>query len=254
MKFDFDDHSGMNASSVISSGKSLTSQAFDRLRADILAGLLSPGDRLRIQTLSEQYDVGTTAIREALSRLVSDGFVDFEDQRGFCVTPVSRDELVDLTQTRIEIEAMALRHAMERGGIDWESNLLGSFHRLSRTPAPTSPELHAAWEVMHRQFHEALLAGCASPLTLRLFRMLYDKSERYRNLAERYTSEKNRDPGTEHQQLMEAAMQRDAERACHLLSEHYWKTTEIVLQQVFTDTPRPENHGGRKARRGGAVN
>lgn len=88
----------MDDTPITSTGRSLTTQAFGRLRADILTGQLSPGERLRIQALSEQYNLGATAIREALSRLVSDGFVESEDQRGFCVAPVSRDELVDLTQ------------------------------------------------------------------------------------------------------------------------------------------------------------
>jgi len=120
----------MDTSATSSPSKSLTSQVFGRLRTDILSGQLAPGERLRIQALSEQYAVGATAIREALSRLVSDGFVESEDQRGFCVAPVSRDELVDLTQTRIELESVALQQAVERGGIDWESQVLSSFHRL----------------------------------------------------------------------------------------------------------------------------
>lgn len=213
--------------------KSLTSLVFGRLRTDILSGALQPGERLRIQALSKQYGVGSTAIREALSRLVSEGFVGVEDQRGFCVTPVSREELVDLTQTRIALECLALNQAVERGGIDWESDLLGSYHRLSRTPPPSSPELHAAWEVTHRQFHMALLKGCASPWLMQLCGLLYDKSERYRNLAEPYTSVKNRDALSEHRSLMEAAMARDAALARKLLEEHYWRTTEIVLNTTF---------------------
>ena len=108
------------------------------------------------------------------------------------------------------MECSALRLALKHGGIDWESNVLSAFHRLQRTPAPSSPELHEAWAAVHRQFHEALIAGCASPWMLRLCRLLYDQSERYRNLAEQYTTEKNRDAAKEHRELMEAAMARTA--------------------------------------------
>ena len=235
------------------SAKSLTSLAVERLRGDILAGQLRPTERLRIQALSERYGIGATAIREALSRLVTDGLVDSEDQRGFCVTPVSREDLTDLTQTRVEVEGSALRLALKHGGIDWESNVLSAFHRLQRTPVPSSPELHEAWVAVHRQFHETLIAGCASPWTLRLCRLLYDQSERYRNLAEQYTSEKNRDAAKEHRELMEAAMARDADRAVQLLSGHFWETTGIILKAVFNDdaTARKVKRGpGRKPRGG----
>ncbi len=230
-------------------GKSLTSLAVERLRGDILSGLLRPAERLRIQALSERYEIGATAIREALSRLVTDGLVDSEDQRGFCVTPVSREDLVDLTETRVQVECAGLRQALVRGGVEWESNVLSAFHRLQRTPTPSSPDLHEAWASVHRQFHEALLVGCVSPWTLRLCRLLYDQSERYRNLAEQHTSGANRDAMTEHRELMDAAMARDADRATQLLGEHFWATTGIILKAVFNEGETPgdvQRRGGRK--------
>ncbi|MFM2056938.1 MAG: hypothetical protein RLY71_1323, partial [Pseudomonadota bacterium] len=107
----------------ISAPRSLTSMAFERLRHDILQGHLAPTERLRIQALSERYQIGATAIREALSRLVTDGLVESEDQRGFTVAPVSREELLDLTQTRIQVEQMALRMAVARGDVEWETQV-----------------------------------------------------------------------------------------------------------------------------------
>ena len=210
--------------------KSLTSLAFERLRFDILAGELLPAERLRIQALSERYQVGATAIREALSRLVTEGLVAAEDQRGFNVAPVSRAELLDLTQTRVRVEQMALRLAIEKGDIEWESRLLASFHRLSRTPPPTSPNSDEQWSAVHRRFHEALIDGCASPWTMRLCKLLHDKSERYRNLAKHKTRDRGRDVAAEHHGLMDAAMARDAEAACRLLGEHFIETTQIILE------------------------
>jgi len=219
-----------------SSARSLTTLAFERLRQDILSGELRPQERLRIQALSERYAIGATAIREALSRLVPDGLVESEDQRGFFVAPVSRDDLIDLTQTRIEVEQMALRLAMERGDVEWESNLLSSLHRLSRTEPPTSPERARVWAQAHQQFHQALIAGCRSTWTLRLCRLLYEKSERYRNLSAQRTRTGDRDVAAEHRKLMDAAMARDTAAACKLLAEHFWETTDIILKSGFDDT------------------
>jgi DNA-binding GntR family transcriptional regulator len=215
------------------SARSLTGLAFESIRADILSGVLKPDQRLRIQALSTRYQIGTTGIREALSRLVTDGLVDSEDQRGFCVAPVSHEELVDLTRTRIQVEQLALRQAVAQGDVKWESNILSSFHRLSRVDAPTSPEKHAAWASAHQQFHEALIRGCESPWLLRLCALLYDKSERYRNLAGRQPDSQRRDVQVEHKALMDALMAHDADRACALLEAHFWETTEIILKSSF---------------------
>lgn len=216
-----------------SSARSLTGLAFENIRADILSGVLKPGQRLRVQALSARYKIGTSGIREALSRLVTEGLVDSEDQRGFCVAPVSDEELVDLTRTRIQVEQLALRQAIAQGDVEWESNILSAFHRLSRVDAPTSPEKHAAWALAHQQFHEALIRGCASPWLLHLCAMLYDKSERYRNLAERQPDSQRRDIQVEHKALMDAVMAHDADRACALLEEHFLETTKIILTSSF---------------------
>jgi GntR family transcriptional regulator, carbon starvation induced regulator len=217
--------------------KSLTSQAFERIRNDILLGILRPNERLKIQALGERYEIGATAVREALSRMVTDGLVESEDQKGFCVAPVSRDDLIDLTETRIAIEGMAVRKAIERGDVEWEAQVLSSFHRLSRTPPPTTLENHVPWAIAHRQFHESLVAQCGSRWLLRLCAMLYEKSERYRNLAERSTSPEQRDTATEHRELMVAiAMERNADKAVALMGAHFRVTTDVILRTGFVTT------------------
>ena len=226
-------HPPMEIAQPAANARSLTRQAFEQLRSDILHGHLRPTERLRITALAERYEVGATAIREALSRLVADGLVEAEEQRGFCVAPVSREELIDLTQTRIDVETLALRNAVARGDVEWESGLLSAFHRLSKAQLPTTPEHRVLWAATHRQFHEALLAGCGSPWLLRLCGLLYDKSERYRNLAEQAPQPPGRDTVSEHRALMDAAMQRDADGASRLLALHFNETMNIILRAGF---------------------
>ncbi|SDI49950.1 DNA-binding transcriptional regulator, GntR family [Paraburkholderia steynii] len=228
----------MDLDSSSATGKSLTTTAFELIRADILLGRLLPSERLRVQALSERYGVGATGIREALSRLVTEGLVDVEDQRGFCVSPVSREALLDLTETRIGVERLALSRAVLHGDVEWETNMLSAYHRLSRTPVPTDPVNHQAWATVHRQFHEALIRGCASPWLQRLCRLLYDQAERYRNLAElEMRSEPNlRDTFAEHKALLDAAMERDNEKLSILIGEHLTITTEIILKAGFDRT------------------
>lgn len=214
-------------------GRSLTLRAFDQIRADIISARLRPAERLRIQALGERYHTGATAIREALSRLVTDGLVEFEDQRGFCVAPVSREIWTDLAQTRLDVEQMALRYAVERGDINWESQLMSAFHRLSRTPPPDTPENATIWSEVHRQFHMALVGGCGSPWLMRLCGLLYDQSERYRNFAIAQSESNTRDTAGEHKELLDAALGRDAEKLNLLISEHFGRTTEIIRRANF---------------------
>ena len=232
-------------------GRGLTSIAFDHLRADVLHGVLKPQERLRVQALSARYQIGATAIREALSRLVTEGLVQVEDQRGFKVAPVSRDDLTDLTDTRVDLETLTLTHALKRGDTAWEADVMASYHRLSKCPPPTSPAAAATWGLMHRAFHEALLAGCGSVWLQTLCRLLYDKSERYRHLANIRTRSRSPNRSDEHRDLMDAVLRRDVKLSCRLLGEHYRRTTEIILKsdEVQALFEQPKASRGRVAAR-----
>ena len=142
-----------------SSKPTQTSQALQRIRDDILNGLIAPGERLIVANLVDNLATSQTPIREALMRLVSEGLVLLEDQRGFSVAPVSRDELVQLTEARAEIEALVLGGSRERGDDQWEGQVVADLHRLQKATQivieneAISPE----WEARHEQFHRTLV-------------------------------------------------------------------------------------------------
>lgn len=210
--------------------RSLTSATYRRLKKDILACALQPGQRLKTVDLSAAYGCSPGAVREALTRLVAEELVVSEDQRGFRVAPMSRSDLVDLTQTRIDIESVALRHAIARGGPQWRDAILPGAMRLSDEPildAQGAPNPH--WSKLHQDFHMALLAGCGSPRLLRLCLAHFHQSQRFRALTLRYL-ERGRSADGEHRELAEAVTALDAERAIRLLAEHYRRTTDLIIQ------------------------
>ena len=55
--------------------KTMTDYVYGQLREDIIQGKLIPDSKLKIEHLRGEYKVGATPLREALSRLSSDGFV-----------------------------------------------------------------------------------------------------------------------------------------------------------------------------------
>src|SRR5260370_33416941 len=79
-----------------------------RLRTDILSGRHAPGSKLLSSSLCEQYDISGGLLREVLPRLVGEGLAISEPQRGFRVTPVSEDDLRQLTEARALIESVVL--------------------------------------------------------------------------------------------------------------------------------------------------
>lgn len=219
--------------------KSLTAKVFEALRTDILACRFAPGQRLKIGELCERFEVSLGAIREALARLAAEGLVVAEAQKGFTVAPVSKADLADLTTTRVEIEALALRRAILFGDVAWEAGIAAAFARLERLPERAEGDrdrVSDTWSDAHQAFHLSLVAGCNSPWLLRLRSVLFEQSERYRRLSVR-TGRKDRDVLSEHRAIMQAALARDADRAVGLLSEHILLTTRLLIA-VTSDEPK----------------
>jgi DNA-binding GntR family transcriptional regulator len=214
--------------------KTLADRALSLVRGDILAGRLPPEARLKLGELQKRYGLGLSPLREGLMRLAAEGHVVAEGQKGFRVAPVSAEDLADLTRARMDIETLALTSSIERGGADWEAGLVAALHLLSRAPLPRSTSERAQaseWEARHRDFHLALVAACGSQWIKRMQAQLMDHSERYRRVRLFHSVPRRqlaRNVEAEHRAIVEAALARDAAKACRLLREHLKRTADVV--------------------------
>jgi len=223
----------------------LTQAAYEGLRADLLSCRIPPGKKLKIQELCGRFSVSLGAIREALSRLTSEGLVMAEPQRGFRAAPISAADLADLTMVRVEIDSLCLKRAIACGDVDWEARLIAAAHLLARTPErePKDPaRSNEEWAHAHRAFHLALIEGCKSPWLIQLHSQLYAQSERYRRLSVPFAN-RRRNVDKEHRAIVKATLARDTKTAVSLLAAHLQKTTQILLDahvnghELFEHTP-----------------
>ena len=212
----------------------LASSVYDMMRQDILKGDLPPGEKLRVEYLRDRYGVGASPIREALNRLSVDGVVMRVDQKGFRVATISVAELDELIKTRCWLEETAIRESIAAGDDAWEERLVLAFHRLSKAPRSAEQITYAInpdWEVLHRAFHLALIGACGSRWLISYCEQLNDLADRYRQLAVRVTYPR-RNELDEHKAIMDAAVNRDSDRAVEVLMDHYRRTAEIIRDSV----------------------
>jgi DNA-binding GntR family transcriptional regulator len=78
-----------------------------------------------------------------------------------------------------------------------------------------------------------LLSACHSPVLLKFCNQLYDLNIRYRYLAGQAIDYSKRDIGKEHTDIMNAAVDRDADLACRMLLDHY-RNTGAFLEKHFS--------------------
>lgn len=212
-------------------GQTMTAQAYEQIRSDILSGRMKPNEKIKISDLVSKLGFSLGAVREALSRLSSEGLAVTETNKGFRVAPITEADLLDLTRTRILIETECLKNAIENGDLKWETGIVSTLFEVSRIPVydPEDPEaLNPEWVDAHQRFHQALVAACDSPWLLKIRDSLFAQSERYRS-ATASISRLQRDLNAEHKAIADAAIARDPKAAVEAMHAHLSHTRKILV-------------------------
>ncbi len=203
--------------------RTLAEKAFKTLHSAIITGQLRPGARLPIEELAELLEMSPMPIREAVRRLDAAGLVENIPHRGARVTELSVTDLAEVYEARLVLEVLAIRHAAERFSASHEAEARRSLAALKKM----SDDNSAATSAAHEVFHLALYAAAESAWLLRLIRPVWETSERYclevpecRQLVARTA---------EHDEILQACVARDPDRAALALHDHLATTANNIV-------------------------
>jgi DNA-binding GntR family transcriptional regulator len=189
---------------------------YRRIRDDIIFGVLTPSERLRLEAMKEDYGVSISTLREVLNRLASEGFVVAEGRKGFEVAPVSVRNLRELAELRILLEHHAMEQSFASGDVEWEGRVVAAHHKLAATErqiasSRDNPELRRRYD---GEFHQALISACGSRELMAAHAAIFDKYFRY---ALQY---RGRETARQHEALLDCALRRDIAGAKAMLVDH----------------------------------
>jgi len=216
--------------------KTQTEKAVAVLKRALLQGELAPGERLHIEDLSAQYEIGVTPIREALSRLASVGLVVAHGQRGFRAAVASEVDFRDIVRTRTHLEVQALRLSIRSGSAVWADAVSMALDEISsclRRLPESFDEGEETFDRLHKNFHMALISACSSPRTQRYCGELYDEAYRHRRIFHR-RSRTREVFAVEHETLAKLALARDEEAAAAYLTLHLNAPLVIFDRKIDT--------------------
>lgn len=190
------------------------------IRRHIIFGRLEAGARLRLERMKAEYGASVSTIREALSRLTSEGLVEAEGQRGFSVAPMSDEDLREIADLRILLESHALALSIGAGDTEWEGAIVSAHHKLHRMEermAAGDTSVRETWKQYDWEFHQALILACGSKPLLEVHGTVFDKYLRYQMRRLTY---RGATAAAEHRGLLAAALDRDIGRAQAILRTH----------------------------------
>jgi DNA-binding GntR family transcriptional regulator len=217
------------------------------LREAILSGVLPPGERLGEEQLARLFERSRTPVREAIVRLESERLTQRSTRRGFVVGRITREEVLEVYAVRGALDSLAARLAAH-SILPVELEQLRYVNTQLREAAAKKD--FARTMELNIEFHEAVCKAGRNALLLQFMRQIHDWVRRF---PQSTLSQKGRAAAAndEHDALIVALRERDAERAERLAREHMDRALQvrIAMLQDYPDEARQYPDRGRSGTR-----
>lgn len=206
------------------------------LRAAILDGRFTPGERVRQETIAALAGTSRIPVREALRQLESEGLVSLTPYSGARVARVDAGEYEEIYLMREHLEPLAIRESLPYLTADHFSELHALQTQIERT-RDVSEILD-----LDRRFHLLTYSAAPRPRLLKTIEGFWNGTQQYRRVYYRLIAdEMNAAPGVvpythmEHQLLVDALERGDADTAHAIVRAHIRRTrlTLSTHREVF---------------------
>lgn len=183
------------------------------LQEQILTGAFSPGMPLFIREISTQLNVSRTPVKEAISRLTNDGYVELLPNRCAIVARISASEILELLEVREALEGNAAYYAAQRRTEEdlEEMRRISNYHR--NIPYENVEEM-VLWD---KKLHMAIAKATNNQQMINMLEKVFEKLTR---ISLPISPDRLADSVRQHEAILDAIRQRNAEEAKRMMLEH----------------------------------
>jgi DNA-binding GntR family transcriptional regulator len=196
---------------------SISLRVYDKLRSLILANQLKPGEIIIAEKLARQWQISRTPVRDALLRLEKDRLVVPYSNKGFQVTLITEEEIINLYQVREALEVMAIEVAAPF----IPNQELEQFETLFKEiEVELSEQIYTKYIPSDAQFHGMIRNYIPNQLLSSMLEGINDQITRIRNVAHTSPGPHMFEAFKEHKAILEALKQADYEAARSAMRIH----------------------------------
>jgi DNA-binding GntR family transcriptional regulator len=197
--------------------RSLSDIATDSIRSAIIRGDFKMGQAVTEAALSSTLNISKTPVREALSKLESEGLVVSEKNKGYRIFSLNKQAYIELSELRFALESQALRYGFERdlsGMIEKLELILESMEGYLSVPD------REIYQSLDNDFHHVFFKSCGNSAITKV----YDKHQsvivatRLRNLKKENITKHT--SFEEHKLLIELLISGKIDESVSLLERH----------------------------------
>lgn len=193
--------------------------AYEAIRARIMCGDLADGTRLKEQSLASEMGLSRTPVREAINRLIHEGFAERGEGYSTRVAHFPEDELDQIFEIRRRLESYAASRAAERASEAQIAELERLSDEMEALSPPKSDRDYEQISLINADFHRILTEAAKSPRLKVVLSMAVDVGI----VARTYRSYSDADlirSARHHREIVDALRARSPEWAAHVMSSH----------------------------------
>ncbi len=210
--------------------RSSTDEAYDSLKRRILQCELSPGQELREAALAESDGFGRTPVREALRRLVQEGFVEVRPRQGYRVAPITLASVHDVFELRLLLEPAAVELAIRRA----PREAITALHDLAHAHyVHGDQESYERFIVDNLNLHVKIAESTGNQRLAYMLRSLLEEMQRlfFLSLDARDSSIEQMH---EHHELYDAMLAKDVDAARRIVVDQIEQSRQRVIDALVS--------------------
>jgi len=209
--------------------ETLSSRVYHEIKGLILRNEIMPGQKLQHQELSERLGVSRTPVREALTRLVQEGYVSLLPNRGFICKEIRMQEAEELYDLREALEAYAVEKAI--GNLNDEA-LERLRQKIDLYGRDTLKRFTRERLIYDQNIHLEIAEIAGNETLKRTLRQVFERIILKRKTDGLYDQVRGQTAHQEHLKLLGAIERRDAYEAVKIVRAHIREGKRNVLSDL----------------------
>ena len=213
--------------------KDLKNHTYCILKERLVNCIYPPGTLLNEAQLAADLGASRTPVREAISRLEMEGFVKIMPKKGIYVTEISLNDVLQIFQTRIEIEPIAVRLAAPHLPREELLAFCGKFKG-------EAPDIQNGFR-LDTAMHLFIIEHCGNRYIIDMMHRIFDENTRV-IISSKQNQVQIHDARLEHLDILNSLLDKDTERAIALMQSHIENCRKAALDyfcsiQTYMDSP-----------------
>ncbi len=201
---------------------------YNEMKRKILNCEYLPGYMLKEETLSIEYNVSRTPIREAVSRLAQEELVIIKPKKGIIVAPITIEDINQTYEVRLLFEC----YAVSQYGPSIDKNkLLECLSELNELKESDfeSDEVY----ILDDKVHKTIMDAIDNQYILNTYKSLHSKNTRYRFFSGSNNKNRLKESTEEHLEIVKACIEEDWTRASEALRNHIFAAKKVTFDFLY---------------------